>query len=90
MQRVKGRYARRYHQRFGGEGRLWQPRYFEQVVDSDASFSRSVAYVEDNPVAGGVASSTAAYAYSSASRPTGDLEGYLSGDAMVGWPDAPG
>ena len=87
MQHIKGRFARRYHERHGGEGKLWQPRYYERVISDEAALLRSVDYIEANPQEAGLASEAESYAYSSASRPTGDLEGYLSGDAMAGWPE---
>jgi putative transposase len=86
MQHVKGRFARRLHERNGDQGSLWQPRYYETVIRDEASLLRRVDYVEQNPVAAGLASEAPAYPYSSAANPTGDLEGYLSGAAMANWP----
>ncbi len=86
MQQVKGRFARRYHQRNGGHGKLWQDRYYETLIRDEASLVRGVQYIEQNPVGAELASEPSAYPYSSASRPTGDLEGFLSGVATAHWP----
>lgn len=86
MQHIKGRFARRHHQRSGGQGKLWQSRYYETLIRDEVSLLRRVDYVEQNPVKAGLASDAPGYPYSSASRGTGDLEGFLSGAAMAHWP----
>jgi putative transposase len=86
MQYVKGRFARRLNARSSSQGNVWQPRYYERAIRDEASLRQAIEYIEENPVKAGLASAAALYAYSSASQPTGDLEGFLSGAAMAGWP----
>ena len=76
MQFVKGRFSRAHHQRFGGEGSLWQRRYYETVVRGEGSLMRRIDYVEANPVQADLVDEPAAYAFSSAAHPNGDLEQY--------------
>jgi REP element-mobilizing transposase RayT len=86
MQHVKGRFARRFNESKGGQGKLWQARYYETIIRGEDSLHRRIEYIEQNPVAAGLAEDAPSYRFSSATRPTGDLEGYLSGDAMATWP----
>jgi putative transposase len=86
MQHAKGRFARRFNASNGGQGKLWQARYYETMVRDEDSLQRRVDYIEDNPVEAGLAEDALSYPFSSAARPTGDIEGYLSGEAMATWP----
>lgn len=86
MQHVKGRFARRFNESNGGQGKLWQARYYETMVRDEHSLQRRIDYIEENPVAAGLSEDAPSYNFSSAARPTGDIDGYLSGDAMAAWP----
>ena len=86
MQYVKGRFARRFNESSGGHGKLWQARYYEAMIRDEASMHRRIDYIEENPVKAGLAEDAPSFKFSSASRPTGDIEGFLSGGAMVAWP----
>ena len=86
MQHIKGRFARRLHERNGGHGKLWQGRYYETVMRDEASLLRRMTYIEENPLRATLAEEVEQYPYSSAFRATGDLEGFLSGAAMANWP----
>lgn len=86
MQYIKGRFARRFNDSNGGQGNLWQARYYETAIRDGRSIQRRIEYIEQNPVKAGLASHASSYAYSSASRPTGDRERYLSGEWMIGAP----
>ena len=63
----------------GKSGRLWQSRYHERALRSENELSAAIEYVQDNPVAAGLAGEASAFAWSSASGscPT-DLVAYLS------------
>ncbi len=78
MQYVKGRFARFYHARIGGEGKLWQNRYYETVIRDEASLLQRVQYMEGNPVRAGLVSQPEDCPFSSADSGRDDLEQYLS------------
>ena len=79
IQLIKGRFSRRYNEMTGKSGRLWQSRYHERALRSESELSAAIEYVQDNPVAAGLAGEASAFAWSSASGscPT-DLVAYLS------------
>jgi len=78
MQLLKGRFARAHNQATSGEGSVWQSRYHEVTLRSEAALLRAMEYVEQNPVVAGLAAEPVAYPCSSASGqlPT-DLASYF-------------
>lgn len=78
MQYVKGRFARLHNQRTGGEGRLWQSRYYEAIIRDEATLWRRIEYIETNPVTAGLAASSEGYPFSSAASVHEDVERYLA------------
>ena len=82
MQYVKGRFVRRYNERTGGVGKLWQDRYYESIIRDEASLVRRMQYVEANPVKAGLVSHSEEYPYSSAANERDDLESYLAPQAI--------
>ena len=66
MRLVKGRFARYWNQREGRSGALWQERYYETVIRTDAGLKMCVDYIHRNPVAAGLSADVGAYPYSSA------------------------
>jgi putative transposase len=83
MQAVKGRFARLWNQRLSQVGDLWQPRYYDSAVRTQAQLTRWIEYIHRNPVQAGLASRPEEYPYcSSGGRLATDLEAYLSGS----WP----
>lgn len=78
MQSVKGRFARLWNQRCRRTGSLWQSRYYESAVRTEAQLTRWIEYIHRNPVQAGLASIPEEYPYcSSAGRLETDLETYL-------------
>lgn len=83
MQSVKGRFARLWNRQLRGQGSLWQPRYYESAVRTEAQLMKWIEYIHRNPVQAGFASTSEEYVYcSSGGRLGTDLDAYLSGS----WP----
>lgn len=82
MQYVKGRFARRYNERTGGVGKLWQDRYYESIIRDEASLVRRMQYIEANPVTAGLVSQPEEFPFSSAASERDDLESYLAPQAI--------
>jgi putative transposase len=74
MKLIKGRFAWRFNRRANAMGSVWQSRYHERVLTSDAAFERAVDYVHWNPVRAGLAQSPGEFRWSSA-RNAQDLSG---------------
>ena len=84
MQYVKGRFARTFNLARGGMGAVWQPRFYESAVRTEAQLERWVRYIEENPVREGLAASPEVYPFSSAGGALAvDLERYLGGGVAV-------
>jgi putative transposase len=84
MQHVKGRFARTFNLARGRTGAVWQARFFESAVRTEAQLERWVHYIEENPVQAGLASSPEVYPFSSAGGALAvDLERYLDGGVAV-------
>ena len=81
MRLVKGRFARYWNQREGHSGALWQERYYETVIRTDAGLERCIDYIHRNPVTAGLSATAGAYPHSSASwcHISRDLTAYLTG-----------
>ncbi len=54
MQRLNGRYAQRFNQRYDRVGHVFQNRFKSFVIDSEEHYERAVAYVLANPVEAGL------------------------------------
>jgi REP element-mobilizing transposase RayT len=54
MQRLNGRYAQRYNERYDRCGHVFQNRFSSYVIDSEEHFERALAYVRANPVEAGL------------------------------------
>lgn len=80
IQLVKGRFARNYNVNRRTTGPVWQPRYHERMLSSEAALSAAIEYVDNNPVAARLCDTPEDYAWSSASGNFEiDLERFLSG-----------
>ena len=80
MQSVKGGFARLWNKELGCQGSIWQPRYYESAVRTEAQLTRWLDYTDRNPVQAGLAASPEEYPYcSSGGRLGTDIEAYLSG-----------
>ena len=74
LQLIKGRFAWRYNRSKNGSGRVWQDRYHEEALRSEAELHRAMEYVENNPVTGGLADRPEYYLWSSASGARGQAK----------------
>jgi len=84
MRYVKGRFARTFNLACGRAGAVWQPRFYESAVRTEAQLERWVRYIEENPVREGLAASPWAYSFSSGGGALAvDLERYLGGGVSV-------
>ena len=58
MQRLNGRYAQRFNQRYDRVGHVFQNRFSSYLVESDEHYGRALAYVSSNPVEAGLCESS--------------------------------
>lgn len=65
MQALGRRYVRHFNQRHGRSGTLWEGRYRSTVLDADSYLLACMAYMDLNPVRGGLAGAPVDYAWSS-------------------------
>ena len=78
IQLIKGRFSRAYNQHVGRRGPLWQSRYHERTLRNERALVKAVEYVQQNPIAAGLAMNAADYRWSSASgRYQTDFAKYL-------------
>jgi putative transposase len=54
MQRLNGRYAQRFNERYERVGHVFQNRFKSFVIESEEHFERALAYVSANPVEAGL------------------------------------
>lgn len=78
IQLIKGRFARTYNQEAGSSGSVWQSRYHERTLRSEAALFRAIEYVHQNPIAARLVPEAASYQWSTANgRYQTDLLEYL-------------
>ena len=78
MQLIKGRFSRAYNTTAGRTGAVWQSRYQERTLRSEAALFRAIEYVHNNPVAARLATVPENYGWSTASgKFVTDLQEYL-------------
>jgi putative transposase len=65
MQAVGRRYVRYFNQRQGRTGTLWEGRYKSTLIQSERYLLACMAYIDLNPVRGGLAADAASYPWSS-------------------------
>jgi putative transposase len=66
MGKIKGRFAHRWNHREGSFGPVWQRRFHERVLVTEAALEAAVLYVHMNPVAAGITDRMEDYRWSSA------------------------
>jgi len=77
---IKGTFARAYNIGIGGSGSVWQRSFYERMIRNEAALREVLAYIDENPVVGGLAEEPSQYAFGSASgRYETDLISYLGG-----------
>ena len=54
MQRLNGRYAQRFNERYERVEHVFQNRFKSYVIESEEHFERALAYVGENPVEAGL------------------------------------
>lgn len=54
MQKLNGRYAQRFNQRYDRVGHVFQNRFSSYVIESEEHFLRALAYVRSNPIEAGL------------------------------------
>jgi putative transposase len=54
MQKLNGRYAQRFNQRYDRVGHVFQNRFSSYVIESEEHFERALAYVAANPIEAGL------------------------------------
>jgi len=80
MQSIKGGFARLWNRQSGSAGSLWQARFYESAVRTEAQLWRWIEYINQNPVKAGLAATPEEYPYCSAGgRLAVDLEAYGGG-----------
>ena len=57
MQRLNGRYAQAFNDRYERVGHVFQNRFKSYVIDGEDHFERVLAYVDNNPVEAGLCES---------------------------------
>jgi REP element-mobilizing transposase RayT len=72
MQRLNSFYAGEFNRRQGTTGHVFERRYTDVVVESDAHFATEVAYIAANPVRAGMCKRPEDYRYSSYATLVGD------------------
>jgi len=50
MQRLNGRYAQSFNERYGHSGHVFQSRFAARVIESEEHYEHALAYVRANPV----------------------------------------
>ena len=80
--------------RLGGEGRLWEPDYFDRLIRNERHFEGVSHYIRRNPVKAGLVQDATLWVYGSASpRMKEKLEGTFTDEPSVnrgaGGPPAP-
>lgn len=70
----------------GGNGRLWQPSYFEHVLREEERTPRVIAYMFNNPIAAGLATKFGEYRFAGSDTVSVDsIAEMLSADPDPSW-----
>ena len=86
MQWLMTSHVRRYRAHYGGTGHVWQGRYKSFIIKEDPHLITVARYVEGNPVRGGLASSAAAWPWSSHAETIGAVSRSLTSMLPVSLP----
>ena len=65
MQMIKGSFARKVNKMNALTGKLWQKRYYDEVVRDEVMLIRKIEYLHNNPLRAGMVKSLEEYRYSS-------------------------
>jgi REP element-mobilizing transposase RayT len=85
MQELKSRYARRFNDKYGRSGPLFDGRFHGELVETDSHLLASARYIDRNPVRAGMCSSPAEWKWSGHADLTGvRTDGFLAVDTLLG------
>ena len=65
MQMIKGSFARKLNRITASNGKLWQKRYYDEVIRNEMMLIRKMEYIHNNPLRKGMVGSLDDYRYSS-------------------------
>ncbi len=85
MQAVGRRYVRRFNDRHGRTGTLWEGRYRSTVIDSERYLLACMAYIDLNPVRAGMVLQAADYPWSSHAHYIGQRQDRLITPHSLVW-----
>jgi putative transposase len=78
MQLIKGRFSHTYNAKAGSSGPVWQTRYHERTLKTEAALFRAIEYVHNNRVSAHLVATSEDYQWSTANgRYEFDLQEYL-------------
>ena len=61
-------FAKRFHAKYGGKGKLWQGRFWDHIIRDQDDMNRHIDYIHYNPVKHSLVSDPFLYEYSSLIR----------------------
>ena len=70
MKRIKGVSARKINKATGSSGSVWQPDYFDRFIRDEEHFSKTVQYIENNPVKAGLCKTAEEWTFIGSNRNT--------------------
>ena len=65
MKMVKGSFTRKINKLQGLKGSIWQSRFYEEAIRSNAQLMNQLGYIHENPVTSNLAPSAGEYEFSS-------------------------
>ncbi|MCM8779717.1 MAG: transposase [Candidatus Omnitrophica bacterium] len=65
MQMIKGSFSRKLNKINGGEGHIWQRKFYDECIINPVEFVKKLEYMHNNPVKANIVSSPEEYPYSS-------------------------
>ncbi len=65
MQMIKGSFARKINRMSVSTGKLWQKRYYDEVIRDELMLIRKIEYIHNNPLRSDMVTSLEEYRYSS-------------------------
>ena len=75
MNRLKGRYSRRFNARHGRIGHLFERRYYAEPVRADEHFAAAARYIVLNPIRAGLCDAPGDWPWSSYAATVGEVTG---------------
>ncbi len=63
MKHINSNYAIYFNKRYGRSGHFWQGRFYSRYITSDEYYYTLIRYIEQNPIAAGIATEVGDYPY---------------------------